>query len=221
MAQFSVPPPAQPRRGRDFIARHGETMFNRIGRIQGDRLDLHTPLTRRGFAQAEAIGIALSAFLGPAPALTLWSSPTGRALQTLAVVTEHLALDWHATQVDPRLIELGFGSWGGQTLADLTARHGSVVHPHGMAIGAPDGETYPAMAARLAAWLAETAAEEGDRLILMHGLSSRVLRGLLLGLPDDAHCGVPVAERLPQGSIVMVEQGRETLIHRGMGPAAA
>ena len=219
-----MPPAAKalpPRKGRDFIARHGETVFNRIGRIQGDQADLHTPLTRRGFAQAEAIGTALRERLGESPVLTLWSSPTGRALQTLAVIAEHLSLDWHGTRQDRRLIELGFGSWGGETLADLATRHGPVVHPHGMAVGAPDGETYPAMAARLKAWLAETHDHEGDRLILMHGLSSRVLRGLMLGLSDDPHCGVPVAERLPQGSIVMIADGIESLLHRGMGAAAA
>ena len=219
-----MPPAAKalpPRKGRDFIARHGETVFNRIGRIQGDQADLHTPLTRRGFAQAEAIGTALRDRLGESPVLTLWSSPTGRALQTLAVIAEHLSLDWHGTRQDRRLIELGFGSWGGETLAVLASRHGPVVHPHGMAVGAPDGETYPAMAARLKAWLAETHDHEGDRLILMHGLSSRVLRGLMLGLSDDPHCGVPVAERLPQGSIVMIADGIESLLHRGMGAAAA
>lgn len=205
-------PPA--RKGRDYIARHGETVFNRIGRIQGDRVDLHTPLTRRGFAQAEALGEVLHERLGTAPALTLWSSPTGRALQTLAVIAEHLALDWHETRHDLRLIELGFGSWGGQDFAALTAIHGPIVHPHGMAVGAPDGESYAAMAARLSAWSDDTAEHDEDRLILMHGLSSRVLRGLLLGLPDDSLCGVPVAERLPQGSIVMIEGGVETVIHR-------
>jgi broad specificity phosphatase PhoE len=205
------------RKGRDYVARHGETVFNRIGRIQGDRVELHTPLTRQGFAQAEAIGEALRERLGTMPALTLWSSPTGRALQTLAVIAEHLTLDWHETRQDLRLIELGFGSWGGQDFAALTAIHGPIVHPHGMAVGAPDGGSYAAMAARLSAWSDDTAEHDGDRLILMHGLSSRVLRGLLLGLPDDALCGVPVAERLPQGSIVMIEGGVETMIHRA-GP---
>ena len=206
--------PGHVRRGRDFIARHGETVFNRIGRIQGDRTDLHTPLTRRGFAQAEALGEVLRHHLGESPALTLWSSPTGRALQTLAVIAEHLGLDWHRTTHDSRLIELGFGSWGGQVFADLAAIHGPIVHPHGMAVGAPDGESYAALAARLRGWMADTHDHDGDRLILMHGLSSRVLRGLMLGWADDPLCGVPVAERLPQGSIVMIEAGRETLIHR-------
>ena len=72
------------RRGRDFIARHGETVFNAAGRLQGDHP--HTPLTRAGFRQADEMGEALRHVLGDKPALTLWASPTGRALQTLAVI---------------------------------------------------------------------------------------------------------------------------------------
>ena len=72
------------RNGRDFVARHGETVFNAAHRLQGDAA--HTPLTRAGFAQADELGRALRDLLGVKPELTLWSSPTGRALQTLAVI---------------------------------------------------------------------------------------------------------------------------------------
>ena len=74
------------RKGRDFIARHGETVYNIAGRMQGDHP--HTPLTRAGFMQAEHMGAAFRALLGHKPRVTLWASPTGRALQTLAVVAE-------------------------------------------------------------------------------------------------------------------------------------
>src|SRR6478735_6515412 len=76
------------RKGRDFIARHGETVFNIARRMQGDHP--HTPLTRAGFAQADQMGAALREILGPKPKLTMWSSSAGRALQTLAIIAEHL-----------------------------------------------------------------------------------------------------------------------------------
>ena len=110
------------RKGRDFVARHGETVFNAARRLQGDAA--HTPLTRAGFAQADAMGRALRALLGPAPALTLWASPTGRALQTLAVIAEHLDLDWHAARTDARLAEIGMGGWGGRYTPMSSARSG-------------------------------------------------------------------------------------------------
>ena len=51
----------------------------------------------------------------------------------------------------------------------------------------------------------------------MHGISSRVLRGVLLGLDPLPDHGVPVAPGLPQGSLVMIEDGVETLIMEGDG----
>lgn len=210
----------KPRAGRDFIARHGETVFNAARRLQGNHP--HTPLTRAGFAQADEMGRALLAELGPRPALTLWASPTGRALQTLAVIAEHLALDWHAARTDPRLGEIGMGSWGGRYYADLTAEVGPVFDPATGALAcAPDGERYDAIAERCAGWLAETADDPGDRLVIMHGISSRVLRGVMCALPPLAALGAPFAPGLPQGSVACVDRGDERVVHVGTGKAPA
>lgn len=208
------------RRGRDFIARHGETVFNAARRLQGDHP--HTPLTRAGFAQAEEMGHALRAELGAKPALTLWASSTGRALQTLAIVAEHLELDWHRARTDDRLVEIGVGSWGGRYYADVVAETGPVVDPaHGLLRASPDGEQYPAIAARVGAWLADTDDDPGDRLVIMHGVSSCVLRGVMIGMPPLAGFGAPAAPGLPQGSVVVIERGVERIVHRGTGHAPA
>ncbi|NJR77581.1 histidine phosphatase family protein [Sphingomonas corticis] len=206
------------RRGRDFVARHGETVFNAARRLQGDAP--HTPLTRAGFAQAEEMGRALRAELGARPALTLYASPTGRALQTLAVIAEHLELDWHAARTDERLVEIGMGSWGGRYYADVIAEVGEVILPGGLLKCAPDGERYAGIAARVGGWLADTAADDGDRLVVMHGISSRVLRGVATGAPVDA-CGAPVLPGHPQGTVTMLERGVERVVHLGTGHAPA
>ncbi|MEG3163475.1 histidine phosphatase family protein [Sphingomonas sp. PB2P19] len=207
------------RSGRDFVARHGETVFNAAGRLQGDAA--HTPLTRAGFAQADEMGRALRALLGAQPRLTLWASPTGRALQTLAVIAEHLALDWHAAHTDPRLVEIDMGSWGGRYYADVIGAFGPVMLPDGSLRCAPDGETYPAIAARVGGWLADTADDPGDRLVIMHGISSRVMRGVMTGLPDAADRHAPVAPGLPQGSVALIQTGRESIVHLGTGHGPA
>ncbi len=207
------------RSGRDFVARHGETVFNAAGRLQGDAP--HTPLTRAGFAQADEMGRALRQLLGDRPALTLWASPTGRALQTLAVIAEHLGLDWHAARTDARLVEIGMGAWGGRSYADVVAEQGSIMLPGGTLRCAPDGETYPQIAMRVGGWLADTAADPGDRLVVMHGISSRVMLGVMTNAPVDPVLGAPVAPGLPQGSITLVENGRATIPHRGTGFAPA
>lgn len=212
-----IDPPS--RKGRDYIARHGETVFNAARRLQGEAA--HTPLTRAGFAQADQMGSALRMLLGARPVVTLWASPTGRALQTLAVIAEHLELDWHAAQTDPRLVEIGMGAWGGRYYRDVVDEYGPVFDARGILRESPDGERYAAIAARVGAWAADTADDPGDRLVVMHGISSRVLRGVLTGLPDDPVLGAPVADGLPQGSISLIDEGRESLPHRGSGHAPA
>lgn len=166
------------------------------------------------------MGAALAAYLGGAPALTLWASPTGRALQTLAIITEHLGLDWHRAHTDARLTEIGMGSWGGRYYADVIAEVGPVSYPGtGLLTPAPDGENYPQIADRVSGWLADTRDDPGDRLVIMHGISSRVLRGVMIGLPDHPDIGAPAADGLPQGSLVMIAGGVETIIHQGGGHA--
>ena len=202
--------------GKAYIARHGETVFNSARRMQGDLL--HTPLTRVGLAQAEKMGAELATVLGKKPRLSLWSSPTGRALQTLAIIAEHLELDWHATHHDARLAEIGMGSWDGRYYPDIIAEAGDIYDPElGMFTRvAPGGESYAQVAERLRPWVAERSAPR-DRLIIMHGVSSQVLRGLLIGGTAHPSCGTLVGERLPQGSVTMVENGRETIVVRGTG----
>ena len=216
VSETSTPPVRQ---GRDFIARHGETVFNAARRLQGDHP--HTPLTRAGFAQADEMGLALRGLLGLAPALTLWASPTGRALQTLAVIAERLDLDWHAAHQDARLVEIGMGAWGGRYYADVIGEVGPVVTLEGLLRPAPDGEDYRGIQRRVTTWLADTAADSGDRLIIMHGISSRVLRGVMTGASAHDDFGAPIAPGLPQGSVVVIEGGVETIAHLGTGHSPA
>lgn len=201
--------------GRVFIARHGETVFNAAGRMQGSAQD--TPLTRAGFAQAEAMGAALATYLGTGQSLRLYASPSGRALQTLAVVTEHIGADWHHATHDARLMEIDVGAWGGRTYAEIIAEQGEIMDRAAtlFSVRPPGGEWYDDIAARLSDWIAATRDDRDDRLVIMHGMSSRVLRGILLGLPVDPAFSAPIAPGLPQGTLVMIGNGAETIIKAG------
>ena len=166
------------------------------------------------------MGRALRAFLGPKPKLTMWASSTGRALQTLAIIAEHLELDWHDARHDDRLIEIGMGSWGGRYYADVVGEFGPVVDERGLLRCAPDGERYEAIAERVSGWRADTNDANGDRLVIMHGISSRVMRGVMTGALMDP-CGAPVLPAHPQGTVTMIDGGRETVVHLGTGYAPA
>jgi probable phosphoglycerate mutase len=208
--------------GRLFIARHGETVFNAAGRMQGDQMD--TPLTRAGFAQADAMGAGLAAFLEGGPLLAhLWASPFGRALQTLAIVCEHIGEDWHRARRDARLAEINVGHWGGRTYAEIISEQGEIIDREFslFSVRPPQGEWYDEIAARLQSWLDEHGEDQGDKLIIMHGMSSRVLRGMLTGMDLDPRWGAPIAPSLPQGTIVMIENGVEQVVHLGKGHAPA
>lgn len=215
MTAFSVNLHGMTLQGRIFIARHGETVFNAAKRMQGDAVD--TPLTWRGFTQADRMGAALAAWLGTRQSLHLWSSPSGRALQTLSLICEHLDADWHQATHDKRLQEINVGEWEGRYYADVMAGQGPILDPHiGLfTVRPPGGEWYDDIATRLTDWIDATAEQRGDRLVIMHGISSRVLRGLLLGLEVDPRWGAPIAPGLPQGTMVMIGGGEEKIIHLG------
>ena len=69
-----------------YLIRHGETTWNREGRVQGH---LDSPLTERGIAQAKAAGRTLRPLLNGENFLLL-TSPLGRARQTAALVLRQL-----------------------------------------------------------------------------------------------------------------------------------
>ena len=199
-----------------FIARHGETVFNAVGRMQG--MDAHTPLTRDGCEQAVRMGEALRNHVSNAASLKLVASPSGRTLQTLALVVAEIHADWHAHITDLRLREIDVGEWEGRYYHELFPDLSALIDAEHklFKIVAPGGEDYKAVAARLREWLSEQ--DFGcDMLIISHGMTARVLRGLLLGLPDLADFGAPVAPSLAQGSMVMVRDGVEELVIDGAG----
>lgn len=201
---------------RIFIARHGETVFNAAGRMQG--MYAHTPLTREGCEQATMMGVALKRRLIDGTPLSLRASPAGRTLQTLALVVEETGHDYHLNDTDVRLREIDVGEWEGQYYRDVAPDLRTLMDPvHRLFIvKAPGGEDYRDVAERVTEWLAEQSFEQ-DMLIITHGMTARVLRGILLGLAPLEGFGAPIAPGLAQGSMVMFCDGVETLILDGAG----
>ncbi|CAN5273068.1 histidine phosphatase family protein [soil metagenome] len=195
---------------RYFLARHGETVYNAAARIQGN--SVHTPLSRTGIAQAEAMGAALADFLADPREIDIWASTAGRALQTVAIIVEHLHRDFLDVSTDPRLVELEVGAWEGRLYADVIAADGVILCTDRrlFTVQPPGGEDYPTVAARLRDWLV-TLSPDRDVLVVSHGMTLRVLRGLLAG--GEPFNGVPIAEDAPQGTMFLVENGIETRLH--------
>ncbi|EMD83440.1 histidine phosphatase family protein [Pacificimonas flava] len=200
-----------------YLARHAETVFNANARMQGN--GAHTPLTRSGIAQAEAMGEALRRELGEKPDLDFWVSPAGRTQQTASIIAEHLGLRYFDVRHDERLFEINVGAWEGRDYADIVADSGAPIvdRERGLfCVRPPEGEWYPDIRARLDAWLAGL--DPGrPALVITHGMTARVLRGALVGgEPFEPGC-VPIAGNAPQGTIFRIEGGAERAIHVGSG----
>ena len=201
-----------------YLARHAETVYNAGARMQGNMA--HTPLTRTGIAQAEAMGVAIAAHFGPGDDIDIWASPAGRTLQTVAIVAEHLGRDFFDVRTDPRLLEIDVGRWEGRRYADIVAERGPIICPDARAFNVqpPEGEYYPAIAARLQAWLAGLDPAR-TALVISHGITLRVLRGMLAG--GRTFEGVKLADDAPQGTVFRVEDGVATALHMGAGHSGA
>jgi broad specificity phosphatase PhoE len=94
-----------------LFVRHGQTLVNREGRLQG-RLD--APLTDLGLEQAR---LAAGGLAGCGASLVL-TSPLQRAAHTAAEIGRALGV---AVEVDDRLVELDYGDWDGRKLGEVSA----------------------------------------------------------------------------------------------------
>jgi broad specificity phosphatase PhoE len=138
------------------LVRHGETDWNRDGRVQG-----HTdvPLNDTGRQQARAV----ADLLAEQPLSAAYSSDLARALETATIVAGPLGLEVVALE---GLREKHFGSWEGLTGDEVRARYPQAATGHW-----GDGETTEAMTARVLGALHEIAAAHPGEAVLVvtHG----------------------------------------------------
>jgi probable phosphoglycerate mutase len=129
------------------FVRHGETDWNREGRIQGSA---DVPLSALGREQVQQLADSL----GGRPIGAIYSSDLRRALETAAPLAERLALPVHAT---PALRERDFGVNEGRIAAEVAAELGKEAGTawHGPDERHPGGETIREVFERVAAFLDE------------------------------------------------------------------
>jgi len=170
-----------------YMLRHGETAWNTERRMQGTK---DSALTDRGRAQALAMGRTLKVELARTPAPTIFlRSPLGRVRETSEIIGRELGLEPAQWRDDPRLAELSYGQWEGFSWKEIEATHPTALtdwraDPHGYC--PPGGETHADLRRRSAAVLAEIIASGARTVVVSHGVSGAVLRGLHLGLDARA-----------------------------------
>jgi probable phosphoglycerate mutase len=189
---------------RIFVLRHGETEFNADKKLQGH---CNSSLTSKGSDQARRVGTTLKQYVENRP-FRVYSSTLGRALQTSQIVCEELNYSYENLNKEPRLKEFSLGEWEQRTIPSLEQEIPNLLAQNDWYLQAPNCETYESVRERLSSWLSDVAHDE-DIVVVSHGLTGIVLRGLLLGM-DYTQVW---QQDLPQDAFFIIEDGRLTRVN--------
>ncbi|AGQ98494.1 histidine phosphatase family protein [Vibrio parahaemolyticus] len=189
---------------RIFVLRHGETEFNADKKLQGH---CNSSLTSKGSDQARRVGTTLKQYVENRP-FRVYSSTLGRALQTSQIVCEELNYPYENLNKEPRLKEFSLGEWEQRTIPSLEQEIPNLLAQNDWYLQAPNCETYESVRERLSSWLSDVAHDE-DIVVVSHGLTGIVLRGLLLGM-DYTQVW---QQDLPQDAFFIIEDGRITRVN--------
>ncbi|WP_170756197.1 histidine phosphatase family protein [Ruegeria lacuscaerulensis] len=167
-----------------LLLRHGETEWNFQKRRQGRQ---NSPLTKRGVAQAVASAKRLKHRLSSRHPLKVISSPLGRAAQTASIVVEELGLTPETIEYESSLMECSFGQWEGLTENEIIRRfplEWDARCSDRWNYPVPGGESYADVHNRVFAWYSGKSFE-GAVIVVGHGLTLRVFRGIYLNLSPE------------------------------------
>lgn len=160
-----------------FIARHGETDYNRNGLLQGRGID--APLNERGRLQAQKLADYLSNY----EATSLISSSLTRAWQTASFYEEKKEL---AVQKNKDLDEMDFGDFEGTSMNEIANELDNLYQgwkSGDVSLRVPGGES-PQEVFKRADYAVRSyinGAETGTIMLFIHGRLIRILLSEWLG----------------------------------------
>ncbi|MBU3030481.1 histidine phosphatase family protein [Paracoccus sp. XHP0099] len=154
-----------------YLMRHGQTLWNAEGRMQGRLDSALTDLGRRQARQQAALVRGIDAIR--------ISSPLGRAVETAEIVFGGASF-----LTDDRLAEIDIGRFSGHLIDDLRRQEPEFFRGDRLAWydSAPGGEHFRGLQHRVGAFLAELSQ---PALIVTHGITLRMLRVLAMGTGAD------------------------------------
>lgn len=164
------------------LVRHGETEWNRDGRIHGHA---DADLTDHGRRQMRRIAERLAGCSFSA----VYASDLGRAVESARIIVEGRGI---SIESDPDLREFSYGEWEGLTSEEAEAQdpeaYAAQMALDNDAFAAPGGEDARQVLERVRRFyrsVSERHQPSEDVLVVAHAGSIRALLVCLLGLPDD------------------------------------
>ncbi len=185
---------------RIWFLRHGETDWNREGRLQGQQ---DIPLNDLGRAQAESAGIRLGA-LAPVADLPWIVSPLGRTRRTAELARAGAGLAAEDYALDDRLKEITFGRWEGLTWREVRAADPAGASKREIdkwGFAPPGGESYAMLVDRIRPWL-DTVTQ--PCVVVAHGGVARAMMHVVAGVPPHEATALDIW----QGRVLLLEKGR-------------
>lgn len=183
-----------------ILLRHGETEWNAVRRIQGQSESRLTPLGERQARAMARLAAELAAREGGDWRLV--ASPLLRTRQTAQAVADLTGLPM---ELDARVAEIRCGEWEGKLRDEIAHLHPEKFASREWFFGAPGGETFEDVAARIGGFLAGLPPEPERRVIVVsHGVAGRILRGLYGGLSRQATLDLDV----PQDAVFRLAGGQ-------------
>lgn len=149
-----------------YVARHGETAWNRAGRYQGQ---LESELTQTGREQARALAHTLAGHAFAA----IYASPLARCRDTAQALSDACGVP---VRLDDRLIEIAHGTWEGRLREAIEREEPELyaqwrTHPERVAF--PGGESLADVAGRWQAFLGGLH-DAGDVAVVTHDVLVRI-----------------------------------------------
>ena len=191
-----------------ILVRHGESEWNRAGRIQGQ---VNSPLTDLGISQAIAISDYLSGiFLNQE--LEIYSSPLERAIQTAEIIAKGIDCLSSEVIIDERLNDFNLGeisgTYGWDKVAEIFPEQAQLrlqdpirFHPSG-------GESGAEFEARLRSLMEEMKGDDTTKLLVSHGIVNKFIRGIYKNISGKEMINLGES----QNTIYCLEHGDETEI---------
>jgi len=162
---------------RIILTRHGQTLWNTEGRVQGT---LDSPLTEKGILQARSLALRLR----NEGIKYIYSSDSLRAVGTAEEIRRELGLDRLST--NSALREFGFGEWEGRMWQELRVDYPEIfkiwdAEPH--LVTTPGGENMKIVLERAWKFLQQIIkTHPGETVCLVtHGLTLKLLVTKALG----------------------------------------
>jgi len=191
-----------------ILVRHGESEWNRAGRIQGQ---INSPLTDLGINQAKAIREYLSGILLNQQ-LEIYTSPLDRALQTAEIIAQGIEYPSRKIIIEERLNDFNVGeisgTFGWDKVAEIFPEQAQLRLQDPMRFHPSIGESGAEFEARLRSLLEDLMDDGTLKLMVSHGIVNKFIRGILKNLSGKEM--VELGES--QNTIYRLEEGEETEI---------